>query len=114
MTVIDKYLQKLEPEKREQLERIRSLAKQMVPEATEAIMYNMPTLKYLGKPFLGFNVHKNHIGIYPFSGEVVEKLKDRLTPYSFTKGAIQIPYDSPIPEKMLREIIDCKLEMIKI
>jgi uncharacterized protein YdhG (YjbR/CyaY superfamily) len=53
---------------RERAQRIRTLAKQAVPGAEEAITYGMPTLKYKGKPFLGFDAHKNHIGIYPYSG----------------------------------------------
>ena len=67
MTHIDDYLTKVEPSKRQELERIRALAKKIVPGSEEAIVYGMPTLKYQGKPFLGFNAHKQHIGIYPYS-----------------------------------------------
>ncbi len=112
MTVIDDYLATIEPSKRIELERIRVLALQIVPEAEEAIVYGMPTLKYHGKPFLGFNAHKQHIGIYPYSGEVVEMLKDRLQGYGFTKGAIRVPLDQPISEEMLKQIIQLRLEQI--
>ena len=64
MSPIDEYLAKVEPAKREALERIRALAKKAVPEADETISYGMPPLKYQGKPFLGFDAHGNHIGIY--------------------------------------------------
>ncbi len=113
MTVIDDYLQKVENPKREALERIRVLAKRFVPEATETISYAMPTLKYQGKPFLGFDAHRNHIGLYPYSSEVITKLKDELHGYTTTKGAIHIPLDRPIPEALLKRIIDCRLELIK-
>ena len=109
MSVIDDYLQKIEPAKRRELERIRSLAKAAVPDAEDAISYGMPTLKHAGKPFLGFDVHKNHIGIYPYSGRVIEKLKADLQGYETTKGAIRIPFDKPIPEATLRKLIDCRL-----
>ena len=46
MSLIDDYLKKVEPSKRKQLERIRVLAKEIVPSAKETISYNMPTLKY--------------------------------------------------------------------
>ena len=55
MTALDNYLTTVEPVKRKELERIRALAKQAVPGAEEAIVYGMPTLKYQGKPFLGFD-----------------------------------------------------------
>ncbi len=112
MTVIDDYLTTVEPSKRKELERIRTLAKQSVPDAEEAIVYGMPTLKYRGKPFLGFDAHKHHIGIYPYSGEVVETLKDQLLGYGFSKGAIRVPLDHPISEEMLRQIIELRLKLI--
>src|SRR5579871_2948029 len=113
MTVIDDYLQKVENPKREALERIRILAKKFVPDATEAISYAMPTLKYQGKPFLGFDARKNYIGLYPYSSEVIAKLEDELHEYTTTKGAIHVPLDRPIPEELLKHIVDCRLELIK-
>jgi uncharacterized protein YdhG (YjbR/CyaY superfamily) len=109
VSVIDDYLKNLEPAKRRELERIRGLAKAAVPDAEEAISYGMPTLKRDCKPFLGFDAHKNHIGIYPYSGRVIETLKADLQGYETTKGAIRIPFDKPIPEDTLRKIIDCRL-----
>lgn len=112
MTVIDDYLTNVEPSKRQELERIRTLAKKIVPDADEAIVYRMPTLKYQGKPFLGFDAHKNHIGIYPYSSQVIEELKDQLHEYSLSKGAIRVPLDHPISEETLKHIIDERLKHI--
>ena len=112
MTGIDDYLATVEPSKRKELERIRTLAKKIVPDAEEAIAYNMPTLKYQGKPFLGFDAHKSHIGIYPYSGQVIETLKDQLHDYSFSKGAIRVPLDHPISEELLKQIIHLRLKQI--
>ena len=112
MTVIDDYLTNVEPSKRQELERIRTLAKQTVPGAEEAIVYGMPTLRYQGKPFLGFNAHKKHIGIYPYSGQVIETLKDQLQGYGFSKGAIRVPPDHPISEELLKHIIHERLKQI--
>lgn len=112
MTLIDDYLSKVEPSKRQELERIRTLARKIVPGAEEAIVYGMPTLKYQGKPFLGFNAHKQHIGIYPYSSQVIETLKDQLHDYGFSKGAIRVPLDHPISEELLKHIIDERLKQI--
>ena len=113
MTVIDEYLNNVEPSKREALERIRSFAKKIVPDAEEAISYGMPTLKYKGKPFLGFDARKNHIGIYPFSGQVIETLKGQLQGYGTSSGAIRVPLDKPIPKSLLTEIIKTRLAQIE-
>ena len=112
MTAIDDYLTNVEPSKRQELERIHTLAKKIVPDAEEAIVYGMPTLKYQGKPFLGFNAHKQHIGIYPYSGQVIETLKDQLQGYGFSKGAIRVPLDQPISEELLKHIIHERLKQI--
>ena len=112
MTVIDDYLTTVEPTKRQALERIRALAKQIVPEAEEAIVYGMPTLKYQGKPFLGFDAHKKHIGLYPYSGQVIENLKDHLQDYECSKGAIRVPLDHPISEELLKQLIHLRLSQI--
>ena len=112
-TKIDDYLKKVEISKRRQLERIRRIAKKAVPGAEEAIVYGMPTLKYQGKPFLGFDAHGKHIGVYPYSGQVIRTLKDRLHDYGLSKGAIRVPLDRPISEKLLKQVIDCRLKAIK-
>jgi len=113
MTVIDDYLKNTDPSKRKELERIRMLAKKIVPDAEEAISYGMPTLKHQGKPFLGFDAHKNHIGIYPYSGQVIERLKDNLHGYGLSKGAIRVPLEKPISESTLEQIINCRLEQLE-
>jgi uncharacterized protein YdhG (YjbR/CyaY superfamily) len=110
---IDDYLEKIEPEKRKALERIRVLAKAMVPNAEEVISYGMPTLKYAGKPFLGFDAHANHIGIYPYSGQVIATLKDQLRGYRLSKGAIRVPLDKPMPKTILSKVIKCRLQAIR-
>lgn len=111
MSVIDDYLQKIEPEKRKELERIRAIAKKVVPDAEEKIGYGMPTLTYKGKAFLGFDVHKNHLGIYPYGGEEIEKLKNKIS-YGYSSGAIRVPFDEPISESLLTEIITLRLKRI--
>jgi uncharacterized protein YdhG (YjbR/CyaY superfamily) len=113
VSVIDDYLKKVEPSKKKELKRIRTLAKQAVPGAEEAIVYGMPTLKYLGKPFLGFDAHKNHIGIYPYSGRVIETLKDQLNEYGWSKGALRVPLDNPIPKSLLQKLIKHRLKAIR-
>lgn len=114
MTVIDEYIKDIDPEKKAALNRIRSIAKKIVPSSEDAISYSMPTLKYKGKSFLGFNIHKNHLGIYPYSGEVVAVFKKEFEKlnYGFSSGAIRVPYNNPIPEELLKKIILYRNKMI--
>ena len=114
MSVIDEYLKQIDPKKRKQLERIREIAKQVVPNTEETIAYGMPTLKYNGKSFLGFNAHINHIGIYPYGGKEIEVFKKELLnhQYTFSSGAIRVPYDKPFPENLLKEIVVHRIKRI--
>lgn len=112
MSVLDDYLAQLPAERRADLERIRQLALQQVPDAEEVIGYGMPTLKYHGQSFLGFDVHKNHVGLYPYGSATITALKTDLRQYKTSSGAIQIPLDKPIPEALLHKIIAHRLSLI--
>lgn len=114
MSLIDEYLSKIDPSKRKELERIRSIAEKIVPSAEEVISYGMPTLQYKGKSFLGFNSHAHHIGIYPYGGEEINLFRDEITKYGygFSKGAIRVPYNKPISEELLRKIIQHRIKRI--
>lgn len=114
MTIIDDYLKKIEPKKRKQLERIKEIAKQVVPDAEEVISYGMPTLQYKGKSFLGFNTHTSHIGIYPYGGEEIEIFNEKLTKlkYGFSSGAIRVPFNKEFPEILLKEIIQHRIKRL--
>ncbi len=115
MTVIDEYLQNIEASKRQHLERIRQIVRKIIPDAQEVISYGMPTMQYKGKSFLGFNAHINHIGIYPYGGEEISVFKDKLIElgYGFSSGAIRVPFDNPIPETLLKEIIEHRIHRIE-
>lgn len=51
-TSVDEYLSRVDPTFRTELERIRSLVKQVVPSAEETMSYGMPTFKYKNQPLV--------------------------------------------------------------
>jgi uncharacterized protein YdhG (YjbR/CyaY superfamily) len=104
MNVIDDYLERFEPPVRTELERIRSVAKRILPDSEETITYRMPTIKYKGKSIIGFDARKNHIGIYPFSSQVISET-DELKDYETSRGAIREKLDKLLPDPLLEKII---------
>ncbi len=50
-----------------------------------------------------FAAFKKHIGLYP-GPEAVDTFADRLKEYKTSKGAIQLPYDKPLPLELIGEI----------
>ena len=43
---------------------------------------------------------------------MIEELKDQLSDYGVSKGAIRVPLDHPISEEQLKQIIDHRLKQI--
>lgn len=101
-TSVEEYFSWFPPEIREKLELIRQTIRQAVPEAKEVISYHMPAFK-TKEVLVYYAAAKNHLGFYPTNGPVSE-FKKELAAYKTTKGAIQIPYDQPVPVKLIADI----------
>lgn len=103
-TTIDEYLSNLEPERREALEHIRTLVKQIVPDADETMSYNMPTLKYKDRPLVYFTSSKKHMSFYP-SAWTIEELKDELKGYQTTAHAIQFTPNNLLSDQLIKNLV---------
>lgn len=101
---VEEYLNALDPACRAELERIRALVKQLVPEAEETISYGMPTLKYKNRALVYFTASKKHMSFYP-SSWAIEELKDHLKDYKTTEHAIQFTLDKPLPGHLVEDLV---------
>lgn len=101
---IDEYLNNVDLERRKELEKIRVLVKQLVPDVTESISYNMPTLTYKNRALVYLTASKNHMSFYP-SSWAIKDLKDKLSNYKTTEHAIQFTLEKPLSESLIRELI---------
>lgn len=101
---IDEYLDKVETQRRAELERIRALVKELVPSAEETISYNMPTLKYKDRALVFFTASKKHMSFMP-SSWAIEELKDKLQDYKTTKHSIQFTLENPLPDALIKELV---------
>ena len=71
MGTVDDYLDELDSDDRDAIERVYAVARGEVPEAEQGKGYGMPALVYRGKPLISVMRAKKHIGIYPFSPAAV-------------------------------------------
>lgn len=108
MTVIDEYLNKLEPEQKAQLGQVRQIIKRIVPEAEEVISYGIPAFKLNGSYIIGFAGFKNHLSLFP-TGAPVEALQAKLQGFKLSKGTIQFSAENPISENLIKELIEYRL-----
>ncbi|MDF2484594.1 MAG: hypothetical protein K0R46_762 [Herbinix sp.] len=105
---IDEYIATFPQEVQLILGNIRAIIKELVPEATEKISYQMPTF-YLEGNLVHFAAFKNHIGFYP-TPSGIEAFQEELSKYKGAKGSVQFPLDQPIPYELIRRIVLYRLE----
>lgn len=106
---VDEYMTTVPENISATFEKLRETIKQAAPEAEEAISYNIPAFKFHGVLVL-YAAFKNHIGFYP-SPEVLEVFRDELSGYETSKGAVQLPFDKPLPLKLIKDMVKFKLEI---
>jgi len=105
---IDEYIAQFPAEVREVLERMRALIRESAPDATETISYAIPTFDMDGKHLVHFAGFKKHVGFYPVPSGI-EAFKDELGPYKKGKGSAQFPLGQPIPEDLVRRIVEFRV-----
>jgi uncharacterized protein YdhG (YjbR/CyaY superfamily) len=105
---IDEYLAGVEPAKRAELERLRSIVHDEAPEANETIAYNMPAFRLGGRYLLGFAATKTGCSFYP--GRLPAEMVDSdLAPYKLWKGTINYDPAKPISDAVVRQVIRLRL-----
>lgn len=99
---IAEYISRQQEQAQPYLLAINNAIKAALPEATEKISWSMPTY-WKKHNLIQFAASKKHVGLYP-GPEAVSTFADRLTEYKTSKGAIQFPYDKPLPLPLIAEI----------
>jgi uncharacterized protein YdhG (YjbR/CyaY superfamily) len=112
MGTIDDYLAELDPVSREAVARVYSLATSIVPDAEQGRGYGMPALVYRGKSLIAVMRAKNHIGVYPFSPDVVATVARELAGFSLDKGTIRFQPDEPLPDHVVARIVELRRAQI--
>ena len=105
MGEMSEYIAALGAPERELIERIRAQAVALVPDAVEGVSYGMPALRYRDSPLLSVMSAKGHIGLYPFSPEVVSAVTAELDGYSWSKGTIRFTAEQPLPDSLVERIV---------
>lgn len=105
---IDEYIKLFPNDIQDILKKIRITIQNAAPDATEAISYGMPTFKLNGN-LVHFAAWKNHIGFYPVPSGLVQFEKE-LKNYPKSKGAVQFPFDKPIPYELIKKIVEFRVK----
>lgn len=106
---IDAYLAGLDPVKRRTLETLRGSILAVIPDAEQGMAYGVPAFRIGEKTVCGFAAFTAHLSFLPHSGSVLSRLGDDLAGYSMSKGALRFPVDRPLPDPLVRRMIEVRL-----
>jgi uncharacterized protein YdhG (YjbR/CyaY superfamily) len=113
MTTIDEYFENAQPVEKAEYDRLSKLVREVAPDAEETISYGMPTYKVGKNPLVYFGIFKDHMSIFPASGEVLSELGDELAGFKTAKGTLSFTADKPIPDDVLRDMLHVRLAEIQ-
>ena len=105
------YVAELSSSQKSIFQRIQNIVMAIAPDAELVMSYGIPTFKYRGKILLHVGAFKDHMSIFPGS-EATQKFADRLRGYKISKGTIQFTVDNPLPDEILREIVQMRFDQI--
>jgi uncharacterized protein YdhG (YjbR/CyaY superfamily) len=109
VTSVDDYLAGVSEPSRTALQRLRETIRAMVPEATEAISYQIPTVKLRGRSFVAYAAFKDHCSLFPMSMAVIDSHRRELKRYLASKGTLQFQPHKPLPEPFVESIVRARV-----
>ena len=101
-STIEEYIAAAPAAGRPHLRRLHALLKAAAPKAQEAIKWGMPF--FIEPRFLfSFSAHARHLDFAP-SSELLLRYAGQLGEYKATKHMLQVRYDQPLPEALIRRM----------
>lgn len=99
---VDEYIETAPGQAQEKLREIRTILKDVAPDAKETLKWGSPVFE--GKRILfAYTAYKSHLNFMP-TGPALEPFKEELKAYKTGKDTIQFPYDKPLPKALIRKI----------
>jgi uncharacterized protein YdhG (YjbR/CyaY superfamily) len=107
-TNVDEYINMAPPQAQNKLMEMRSILKEVAPNATEDLKWGNPV--FIEKRILfSLAAYKTHLNFMP-TGPAMLPFKDELSGFVTGKDTIQIPYDKPLPAGLIRKIAAYRLK----
>ncbi|MCA9348623.1 DUF1801 domain-containing protein [Candidatus Saccharibacteria bacterium] len=110
-TAVDAYFANFSGEALARLAALRTLVRQVSPEAIESMSYGMPAYKLAGKPLVYFAAYPKHIGVYATPNSHHQFVAST-SQYKQGKGSIQFPHDQDLPLKLIQKMVEYRRQEI--
>jgi uncharacterized protein YdhG (YjbR/CyaY superfamily) len=101
---VDAFLAALPAAQRAALQDLRDALHQLVPDATEAISFGLPTLIYHG-PLVGFGATKTECTLHVVRPSLVASLRAAIAPRRASGGNIHFAPSEPLPLEIIERIV---------
>ena len=108
-TEVEEYLAAVPEPSRTALETLRLTIREIVPDATEAISYQVPTFKYQGRPLVAYGATETGCTFYVMSTNVFNAFKERVKEFKTGKGSIRFQPDKLIPAEIVQNIVKARI-----
>ena len=110
-TTIAEYIQAAPREGQPHLRRLYAILKSVVPQAEETIKWGTPF--FVEPRFLfAFSAHKAHLSFAPMAAGL-DPFRKELDKHRTTKNFLQIAYNKPLPEDLVRRIAKRRLRDVR-
>ena len=108
---IPEYIRAAPREGQPHLRRLYAILKSVAPEAEETIKWGVPF--FVEPRFLfAFSAHKTHLDFGP-TAAALEKFRKELRKHATTKNLLQVRYDEPLPEGLIRRIAAYRVRQLR-
>jgi uncharacterized protein YdhG (YjbR/CyaY superfamily) len=110
-TTIAEYIRLAPRAGQPHLRRLYEILKRVAPQAAETIKWGQPF--FVEPRFLfAFSAHKAHCNFAPTPAALAAFRKE-LAKHQTTRNFLQIPYDKPLPENLIRRIAEQRLRDLR-
>lgn len=102
---VDAYFDAQAPKTRRLLRRVRTIVKQVAPDAEATIAYAIAGFTVGGRVALYLAGWKTHWSMYPATPRLRKAIGASLDPYLASKGTLKFALDDPMPTHLVQRIV---------
>jgi uncharacterized protein YdhG (YjbR/CyaY superfamily) len=103
------YYKSLSPEQRKTIKAIFKAITSKYPKLELVIAWNQPILRLDKKYIFGVSTTKNYLLLAPFSSDVIDAFRPKLSAYTVNKKTFAVPNDWQVDAKLLQGIVKMQL-----
>jgi len=110
---IEKYLARMPPETRRDVQTIRAAIRAAAPRATEVFSYGIPGFRFDDRPLVWYAGWKEHTSLYPLTAGMRRAHADELARYEQSKGTVRFPRTAKLPTALVKRLVKARIAEIR-